>query len=75
MMGQNPKEVLEYYQQNNLVPAIKMTMIEDRVLHYLLDEKFAKSKEKATTSKADSKAESKADKADSGKTESSKKTK
>ena len=75
MMGQNPKEVLEYYQQNNLVPAIKMTMIEDRVLHYLLDEKFAKSKEKAATSKADSKAESKADKADSGKTESSKKTK
>ena len=72
MMGQNPKEVLEYYQQNNLVPAIKMTMIEDRVLHYLLDEKFAKSKEKGTTSKADSKAESKAD---SGKTESSKKTK
>ncbi|WP_110850496.1 trigger factor [Helicobacter cinaedi] len=70
MMGQNPKEVLEYYQQNNLVPAIKMTMIEDRVLHYLLDEKFAKSKEKGTTSKADSKAESKAD---SGKTESSKK--
>ena len=45
-------------------------MIEDRVLHYLLDEKFAKSKEKGTTSKADSKAESKAD---SGKTESSKK--
>ena len=38
MMGQNPKEVLEYYQQNNLVPAIKMTMIEDRVLHYLLNE-------------------------------------
>ena len=75
MMGQNPKEVLEYYQQNNLVPAIKMTMIEDRVLHYLLDEKFAKSKEKAATSKADSKAESKADRADSGKTESSKKTK
>ncbi|WP_295739578.1 trigger factor [uncultured Helicobacter sp.] len=75
MMGQNPKEVLEYYQQNNLVPAIKMTMIEDRVLHYLLDEKFAKSKEKAATSKADSKAESKADKADSGKTESGKKTK
>ena len=75
MMGQNPKEVLEYYQQNNLVPAIKMTMIEDRVLHYLLDEKFAKSKEKGATSKADSKAESKADKADSGKTESSKKTK
>ncbi len=75
MMGQNPKEVLEYYQQNNLVPAIKMTMIEDRVLHYLLDEKFAKSKEKGATSKADSKAESKADRADSGKTESGKKTK
>ena len=71
MMGQNPKEVLEYYQQNNLVPAIKMTMIEDRVLHYLLDEKFAKNKGKATDSKADSKTDSKSRK----NTESSKEDK
>ena len=39
MQGQNPKEVLEYYRSNNLIPAVKMAMIEDRVLHHLLDEK------------------------------------
>ena len=39
MQGQNPKEVLEYYRNNNLIPAVKMAMIEDRVLHHLLDEK------------------------------------
>ncbi|MCX2716298.1 trigger factor [Helicobacter sp. MIT 21-1697] len=44
MMGQDPKATLEHYQKNNLVPAIKMTMLEDRVLHYLLDKKFEASK-------------------------------
>lgn len=44
MMGQDPKATLEHYQKNNLVPAIKMTMLEDRVLHYLLDKKFEESK-------------------------------
>lgn len=39
MQGQNPKEILEYYKNNNLLPAVKMAMIEDRVLHRLLDEK------------------------------------
>ena len=39
IQGQNPKEVLEYYRNNNLIPAVKMAMIEDRVLHHLLDEK------------------------------------
>lgn len=39
MQGQNPKEVLEYYRSNNLIPAVKMAMIEDHVLHHLLDEK------------------------------------
>lgn len=39
MQGQNPKEVLEYYRNNNLIPAVKMAMIEDRVLIALLDEK------------------------------------
>lgn len=39
MMGQDPKATLEYYQKNNLVPAIKMTMIEDRVLNFLLNQK------------------------------------
>lgn len=44
MMGQDPKATLEHYQKNNLVPAIKMTVLEDRVLHYLLDKKFEESK-------------------------------
>ena len=44
MMGQDPRSTLDYYQNNNLLPAIKMTMIEDRVLHYLLDKKFESSK-------------------------------
>lgn len=44
MMGQDPRATLDYYQNNNLLPAIKMTMIEDRVLHYLLDKKFESSK-------------------------------
>lgn len=43
MMGQNPNEVVQYYKENNLLPAIKMAMIEDRVLHYLLDSKINKS--------------------------------
>ncbi|RDU59849.1 trigger factor [Helicobacter marmotae] len=44
MMGQDPRAILEHYQKNNLLPAIKMTMIEDRVLQYLLDQKFEASK-------------------------------
>ncbi len=31
MMGQDPRATIEYYQKNNILPAIKMTMIEDRV--------------------------------------------
>ena len=37
MQGQNPQEVIEYYQKNNLIPAIKMGMIEDRLFSKLLD--------------------------------------
>ncbi|RDU72896.1 trigger factor [Helicobacter aurati] len=37
MSGQNPQEVIEHYRKNNLLPAIKMAMIEDRVITYLLD--------------------------------------
>lgn len=55
MSGNDPKAVLEHYQNNNLIPAIKMTMIEDRVLNYLLDKKFESSQNSATNSKADSK--------------------
>lgn len=44
MMGQDPRAVIEHYQKNNLLPAIKMTMIEDRVLTYLLDNKLESAK-------------------------------
>ena len=38
-MRQDPKAVLEYYQNNNLIPAIKMAMLEDRILTNLLNKK------------------------------------
>jgi len=37
MTGQDPEAVIKYYQQNNLLPAIKMGMIEDRLFAKLLD--------------------------------------
>lgn len=39
-MGQNPTEVLKAYQEQGLLPAIKMAMIEDRVLTHLLNKKL-----------------------------------
>lgn len=39
-MGQNPQEVLKQYQQAGYLPAIKMSMIEDKVITKLLDEKL-----------------------------------
>lgn len=40
MAGQDPKAMLNFYQQNNLLPAVKMAMLEDRILTMLLDEKL-----------------------------------
>lgn len=77
--GQNPKEVLEYYQKNNLLPAIKMSLVENRVLHTLLDKKAGLSKNAESTTKENTKkveskdsknAESKADSTSSGKSKS-----
>lgn len=45
-MGQDPKQTFEYYQKNNLLPAIKMAMIEDRLLTKLLNDKREKKEEK-----------------------------
>lgn len=39
-MGQNPQETIKYYQESGYLPAIKMSMIEDRVISKLLDEKL-----------------------------------
>ncbi len=38
-MGQNPQDVLKQYQDAGYMPAIKMSMIEDKVITKLLDEK------------------------------------
>ncbi len=42
MTGQNPQEVIEHYKNNNLLPVVKMAMIEDRILQHLLDSKITK---------------------------------
>ena len=36
MSGQEPAQVMAYYQENNLLPAVKMGMIEDRLFTKLL---------------------------------------
>ena len=41
-MGQNPQEVVKQYQEAGYLPAIKMSMIEDKVVSKLLDEKLGK---------------------------------
>lgn len=81
MNGQNPKDTLDYYKNQNLLPAVKMAMVENRVLHSLLDEKSGVSKteskkESKTTSsktapKTNAKAESKTTKPRATKTKES----
>lgn len=41
-MGQNPQEVLKQYEEAGYLPAIKMSMIEEKVISKLLDEKLGK---------------------------------
>jgi trigger factor len=36
MSGQDPQEIIKYYQENNLLPAVKMGMIEDKLFGKLL---------------------------------------
>jgi len=45
-MGQDPQQTFEYYKNQNLLPAIKMAMIEDRLLTKLLNDKNEKNKDK-----------------------------
>ncbi|EEC24050.1 hypothetical protein HPB128_152g5 [Helicobacter pylori B128] len=42
MTGQNPESLIEQYRKNNMLAAVKMAMIEDRVLAYLLDKNLPK---------------------------------
>ncbi len=46
-MGQDPQQTFEYYQKQNLLPAIKMAMIEDRLLTKLLNDKREKKADKS----------------------------
>ncbi len=48
-MGQDPQQTFEYYRKQNLLPAIKMAMIEDRLLTKLLNDRNDKSKSKEET--------------------------
>jgi trigger factor len=41
-MGQNPQDVVKQYQEAGYLPAIKMSMIEEKVISKLLDEKLGK---------------------------------
>lgn len=41
-MGQDPKQMMEYYQSQGLMPIVKMSMLEDRVLSHLLNKKLEK---------------------------------
>ncbi len=36
MSGQDPQQVIKYYQENNLLPAVKMGMIEDKLIGKML---------------------------------------
>jgi trigger factor len=36
MAGQNPEELIQYYSKNNLLPAVKMSMLEDKLYSRLL---------------------------------------
>ncbi len=40
MQGQEPKQMFNYYKESGLLPAVKMAMIEDRLLSYLLDKRL-----------------------------------
>jgi len=37
--GQDAEKIYEYYKENNLLPAVKMSLVEDRLLSTLLDKK------------------------------------
>ena len=45
-MGHDPKQLMEYYQSQGLLPMVKMSMLEDRVLSHMLDSKIKTKEEK-----------------------------
>lgn len=55
MSGRNPREVVENYEKSGMFPAIKMTILENKVLNHILEASLAKDSNKE--SKKDSKAD------------------
>jgi len=39
MQGQNPQDVIKYYEENNLLPVLKMNLVEEKLLNKLLEDK------------------------------------
>ena len=40
MRGQNPQDLARFYEENNMFPAIKMTILENKVLNHILEAKL-----------------------------------
>lgn len=64
MRGQNPKDLAEFYDKNGMFPAIKMTILENKVLNHILEASLgvdsgADSKDSAKDSGESKKRESK----------------
>ncbi len=59
MRGSNPKDLAEFYEQNNMFPAIKMTILENKVLNHILEAKLGADLAKGTKDSSESKGESK----------------
>jgi len=39
MQGQNPQDVIKYYEENNILPVLKMNLMEEKLLNKLLEDK------------------------------------
>lgn len=49
--GSNPKDMLDYYKKNNLLPVVKMSITEDKTLTVLLEKKNSKDDKKPESEK------------------------
>ena len=54
MRGNNPKDLAEHYEQSGMFPAIKMTILENKVLNHILDAESNKIAESSAKNNADS---------------------
>lgn len=66
MRGNNPKDLAEHYEQSGMFPAIKMTILENKVLNHILEaESSGDSSAKSTAKSVESSVDSSAKSADS----------